>query len=304
MQFGSACGSQRRLQLSDGLWPRLQQHLSSGPLLRDFTDHLQGRGLALGAALLVGARVLLVCGAAAQFGGALSPAGQLAQGVPRLRVEGDKLGLDGGGVDALIVEEVLDPLGHVHVRRRVVALDVGGGDDPAARQLPDVQLVDGQHAVQAQQPLVEPVHVDLLGHGLQQDESGLLQQRVGCVQQDPYHDDAERGVEVENPAGAGEGLWRPFGQVHQRLVDMLVVCAVAPDAGITAFLIIKLTGLPHKGENEGVDHNDDRAQRVAQHVEEDPTHVELGRRRVLVVQLIVAGAAVQLQILTVLTDYF
>lgn len=299
MQFGSACGSQRRLQLSDGLRPRLQEH----PLLRDFTDHLQGRGLALGAALLVGARVLLVCGAAAQFGGALSPAGQLAQGVPRLRVEGDKLGLDGGGVDALVVEEVLDPLGHVHVRRGVVALDVGGGDDPAARQLPDVQLVDGQHAVQAQQPLVEPVHVDLLGHGLQQDESGLLEQRVGCVQQDPYHDDAERGVEVENPAGAGEGLWKPFRQVHQRLVDMHVVCAMAPDAGITAFLII-FTGLPHKGEYEGVDHNDDGAQSVTQHVEEDPTHVELGRRRVLVVQLVVAGAAVQLQILTVLTDYF
>lgn len=69
-------------------------------------------------------------------------------------------------MDALVVEEVLDALGHFHVRCGVVAFDVRCSDDAAASQLPDVELVDGKDAFQTQQLLIEPVHVDLLGHGL------------------------------------------------------------------------------------------------------------------------------------------
>lgn len=69
-------------------------------------------------------------------------------------------------MDALIMEKVLDPLGHVHVGCGVLAFDVRGGDDATARQLPDVQLVHRQHAVEFPQARVELMHVDLLGDGL------------------------------------------------------------------------------------------------------------------------------------------
>ena len=47
----------------------------------------------------------------------------------------DELWLDGGGVDALVVEELLHPLRHLHVLRQVEAADVRRGDDTVAGQL-------------------------------------------------------------------------------------------------------------------------------------------------------------------------
>ncbi len=91
-----------------------------------------------------------------------------------LRVDGvrvvDELGLDGGGVNALVVKELLDVLGHLHVLAQVEAADVRRGDDPVGRQLPDVEVVDCQNAIDvAQQLLFEDVHVYVGGHGLEQD---------------------------------------------------------------------------------------------------------------------------------------
>lgn len=59
----------------------------------------------------------------------------------------DELGLDGGRVDAHVVEERLDLLGDLHVVVNVPTPDVGGGDYAVAGQLPDMKFVDGQDAV-------------------------------------------------------------------------------------------------------------------------------------------------------------
>ena len=288
--------SKRRLHLSgDGnlrLWQRA--HLKARRLLGGLTDHLQGRSSTwhiVTVGFLVRAGVLFVGRAAAQLGSALSPTGELTQGVPWLRVERDELWLDGGRVDPLVVKEVLDPFGHLHVRRGVVALDVSRGDDAAAGQLPDVQLVDGEHPLQTQQPLVEPVHVDLLGHGLQQDEGRLLEERVSSVQQDAHHDDAEHGIQVEDPAGASS--------LHgaQRVIEMPVRVV---DTWVVTLRII-FAGLPHKYEYYSINHHDDRAQGVAQHVQEDAAHVQ---RWSDVVHVLKVGVAIHLHLCVVFTADF
>lgn len=58
-----------------------------------------------------------------------------------------ELGLDGRRVDALIVEELLDALGDAAVVGQVAETDVCRRNDPAAGQLPDVELVHSEHAV-------------------------------------------------------------------------------------------------------------------------------------------------------------
>lgn len=98
------------------------------------------------------------------------------------------------------MEKVLDALGHIHVGCGVMAFNVRGCDNATARQLPDVQLMHCQNALQIPQASVQLVHVDLLGYGLEQDKSGLLQQGVGGVEEDADHDDAECGVEIKHPA--------------------------------------------------------------------------------------------------------
>lgn len=304
--FSTPFISQRWLHFSGNpdLSLRPRAHLNYGPRrLWSLTDHLQ---VWSDCSLLVRAGVLFVRSAAAQLGSALSPTGELAQGVSRLWAERDKLGLDGGGVDALVVEEVLDAFGHLHVRCGVVAFDVRRGDDAASGQLPDVQLVDGQDAVQAQQTLVEPVHVDLLGHGLQQDEGRLFEQRVGSVQQDAHHDDAQRGIKVKNPAGAGELHGRhswTHVQIDNGVVVMVMVSGVAVDARIHALLTFD-AGLPHKGEYYSIDHYDDGAQGVAQHMQEDPAHVELRRRVVVGIHLLIVGVSIHLHLCAAFTADF
>lgn len=233
--------------------------------------------------------------AAAQLGGALGPAGQLAERRARLRVHGDELRLNGGGVDALVMEKVLDALGYVHVGGGVVAFDVGGGDNAAACQLPDVQLVHRQDALQVAQPSVELMHVDLLGHGLQQDERGLFQQRVRGVQEDADHDDAQGGVQIKHPAGSCYG--RVYGRVvGSQTADVLgerVVGTMRTDARVLAGRA-GLARLPHEGEDDGVDHHDHRAKSVAQDVQENATHVELGGG--VLDEIFIRSAAVDLQI--------
>lgn len=57
----------------------------------------------------------------------------------------DKLGLYRRRVDAFIVEERLHLLGNAHVVTQVEAADVRRRDDTVAGQLPDMELVNGQH---------------------------------------------------------------------------------------------------------------------------------------------------------------
>ena len=57
-----------------------------------------------------------------------------------------ELRLDGAGVDAVLMEEGLDLLGRFDVLRETRAPHVHAGNDPAAHQLPDVQVMDVRYA--------------------------------------------------------------------------------------------------------------------------------------------------------------
>ena len=57
----------------------------------------------------------------------------------------DELGLDGGRVNALVVEELLHLVSDAHVVSEVLTADVGGRDDAVASQLPDVELMHRNH---------------------------------------------------------------------------------------------------------------------------------------------------------------
>ena len=61
-------------------------------------------------------------------------------------------------MNALIVEELFDLLGNLHVLGQIAAAYVRWGDDSVAGQLPHVELVDGQNAVNVfQQPLLNGI---------------------------------------------------------------------------------------------------------------------------------------------------
>jgi len=58
-----------------------------------------------------------------------------------------ELRLDGGGVNPLVVEELLHLLCNLHVLCGVETADMRRRNDSVAGQLPDVELVDGQDPV-------------------------------------------------------------------------------------------------------------------------------------------------------------
>ena len=60
-------------------------------------------------------------------------------------------------MDALVVEERLDVIGHAHVVLQALTRDVRGGDDAVACQLPHVELVDGNDSVHL--PSTPHVHI-------------------------------------------------------------------------------------------------------------------------------------------------
>lgn len=181
-------------------------------------------------------------------------------------------------MDAFLMEEVFDAFSCVHVRGRVVTLNVCRGDDSAPSQLPDVQLMDCQNPLKTPQLFVQPLHVNLLGHGLQQDEGGLLQQWEGSIEQDGHQDYTECGIQVEHPTRSCYSDSTGTIAVDQvRIIHWPVVRAVATQAWVNTYLLI-VTCPPHECENESINHDNDRAKGIAQHMQEDSTHVELGRR--------------------------
>lgn len=66
----------------------------------------------------------------------------------------------------------------------------------------------------------------------------------------------------------------------------------------TRFLadLARLAWIPYQYEDDGVDYHYNRAKSVAQHVQENTPHVELGCRVVSILKLFVRSAAVNLQI--------
>ena len=75
-------------------------------------------------------------------------------------------------MNALVMEEVLDGLGDPHVLVQVLTADVGGGDDTVPRQLPHVELMDGQDSLHLE--YTKRQHHKVTGHGRQlQIQSGF-----------------------------------------------------------------------------------------------------------------------------------
>lgn len=125
------------------------------------------------------------------------------------RLDLDKLRLDRGRVDALVVEELLHLLGDLHVLGQVPAADVGGRNDPVAGQLPHVELVHRQHPVHLlQQPPLDGVHLDVRRNGLQQNERGLAEQGPHRVQNQDDQQDRQGRIHVQ--------LVLPLGEPHDQ----------------------------------------------------------------------------------------
>ena len=57
----------------------------------------------------------------------------------------DELGLDGGGMDSLVMEEILHIFGNGHVFRQLIAANVSRADELRAAQSPDVQFVNTEN---------------------------------------------------------------------------------------------------------------------------------------------------------------
>ena len=86
---------------------------------------------------------------------------------------------------------------HLHVLGEVETPDVGAGDDPVPGQLPDVELVHGEDPVHlGHQLLLEAVHLDVGGHGLEEDQGGLNQQRPDRLEDQEDQEDAEARVHI------------------------------------------------------------------------------------------------------------
>lgn len=61
------------------------------------------------------------------------------------------------------------------------------GNNSIARQLPHMEFVHGQHAVDVlQQPLLDGVHLDMRRHRLQQNKSRVPQQRPHRAKDEQY----------------------------------------------------------------------------------------------------------------------
>lgn len=86
----------------------------------------------------------------------------------------EELGLDGGGVDAKAVEDLLDLLAGVAEVAVGVHGDVDAGDDHAVDEVPDVEVVDAQDSLDLLDLVLQLGEADLRRGALQQDATALL----------------------------------------------------------------------------------------------------------------------------------
>lgn len=63
---------------------------------------------------------------------------------------------------------------------------------------------------------------------------------------------------------------------HNRLVLVLVVTAVCVNTARVEAGNARFTRTPHEVEDDGVDHDNDGAERITHNMEENTTHVQLG----------------------------
>jgi len=76
---------------------------------------------------------------------------------------------------------------------------MGRGYDAIAGQLPHMELVHSQHAIDfLQKPLLDGINLDVRGHRLQQDQGGLAQQRPHGVQDQHNQYNGQSGIHIES----------------------------------------------------------------------------------------------------------
>lgn len=117
------------------------------------------------------------------------------------------LGLDRGAVDPIVVQALPDLPGEIHIlvtagrRDGEVHLDVQRGNEACVVQLPDVNVVAADYALQVLDVFPDLLEIDVLGCRLEQDLGSRKGKRDGRAEDD--HGDEERdgriGVEASRP---------------------------------------------------------------------------------------------------------
>ena len=79
---------------------------------------------------------------------------------------------------------------HLHVLCEVETPNVSGSDNSVSSQLPYVELVNGQDAVNLRhQLLLQRINLDMCGHSLQEDQGGLYQERPDRLEDENDEED-------------------------------------------------------------------------------------------------------------------
>ena len=96
------------------------------------------------------------------------------------------------------VDESVSVGADLHVLCQIETPNMGRGDDPVTRQLPDVKLVNCQDSVNLRhQLLLQGVHLDVCGNGLQEDQGGLNEERPDGLENEDDEEEGEAGVHVQ-----------------------------------------------------------------------------------------------------------
>jgi hypothetical protein len=121
-----------------------------------------------------------------------------------------ELGLNGRRMDAVLVEALTHLTGKVHVAcwalilEVKVDLDMERGDELSIRELPDVQVVTRDDAVQISNVFLDLVDGKVLRHGLEKDTRRSFAERDGREKNDNSDDERNKGVGIEPPRVVGK----------------------------------------------------------------------------------------------------
>lgn len=113
-----------------------------------------------------------------------------------------ELGLDGGAVNTVAVQTLTHTTGQAHVALAAVVgdgegdLNVQGSDNLGVGQLPDVDVVAAENALEILNVFADVVEVDVVGRGLQEDLGGGLGQGDGGLEDDQRDEEGDDRVRV------------------------------------------------------------------------------------------------------------
>lgn len=120
------------------------------------------------------------------------------------------LGLDRGAVDPIVVQARPDLAGEIHVlvaagcRNGEVHLDVQRGDEACVVELPDVDVVAANHALQVLDVFTYLLQVNVLGRRLEKNLGRREGERDGGAKDNDGDEERDGGIGVEASGPVGE----------------------------------------------------------------------------------------------------